>query len=225
MTAPSAKLSITPDKNPVAQRKRAKPWTKAELSHLKELWRTETVTECSRILGRAVSSVYEKAKKEGFERDPEHAEIAKSAYFKRGHIPANSGKIKKDHGVLSRPKRSFKRGIGNSNNAHPLGTEDRSKAGILIRKVRMAGERRERWRPVKDIVYEQHYGAIPAGHIINFADGNNDNHEPENLIPLTRAEMMDRNRIQRYGPEYAGIAIALGRFKSKLTRIDDEKRK
>lgn len=203
---------------------RGSKWSAKEVAHLKELWRSKTVHECSEILGRATSSIYYKVYEQGFKRDPEHKDISERSRFRKGNKPWNDGLKGWDAGGNSHKTR-FKRGHGNSNNAYPVGTEKLDKDGVLRRKVSNIGERREKWRPVKDIIYEQHYGAIPAGHIISFADGNNDNHDPENLIPLTRAEMMDRNRIQRYGPEYAGIAIALGRFKSKLKRIDDEKRK
>lgn len=224
MTARSAKLSITPDKNPGAQRKRAKPWTKAELSQLKELWRSKTVHECSEILGRATSSIYYKVAEQGFKRDPEHEHISARKRFKKGRQPWNAGLKGWDAGGKSHKTR-FKRGHGNSNNAHPVGHEKYDSYGVLMRKVSNTGKRREKWRPVKDIIYEEHHGEIPEGCIINFNDGNKENYEPSNLVALTRAQMLDRNRIQRYGSEIHSIAITLGRFKSKLRKLENEERK
>lgn len=210
---------------------RAKPWTDSELHSLKDLWRSETIKVCSERLGRATSSIYHQVKKHGFERDPEHADIASSTRFKKGE---NGGQFKKGHATWNKGKKGwdsggrshetrFKRGHGNSNNAHPVGTEKLDKDGVLLRKVSNIGERREKWRPVKDIIYEQYHGDIPDSCIVNFNDGNKENYARENLVALTRAEMLDRNRIQRYGSEVHGIAITLGRFKSKLRKIEDEK--
>ncbi|HUH57656.1 MAG TPA: HNH endonuclease signature motif containing protein [Pseudomonadales bacterium] len=200
---------------------RGKKWSAEEVSHLKELWRSKTVYECSEILGRATSSIYYKVSEQGFKRDPEYEHISARSRFKKGQQPWNTGLKGWDAGGNSHKTR-FKRGHGNSNNEHPVGYEKLDKDGVLLRKVSKTGERREKWRPVKDIVYEEHNGQIPEGHIINFNDGNKENYDPSNLIALTRAQMLDRNRIQRYGTEVHGLAITLGRFKSKLRKLENE---
>lgn len=200
---------------------RSRKWSKEETEQLKELWRSKTVHECSEILGRATSSIYFKVTQQGFKRDPEHKKISTGTRFKKGHATWNAGLKGWDSGGNSHKIR-FKRGHGNSNNEHPVGHEKLDKDGVLLRKVSKTGERREKWRPVKDIVYEEYNGQIPDGRIVNFDDGNKENYEPSNLIALTRAQMLDRNRIQRYGTEVHGIAITLGRFKSKLRKLENE---
>ncbi|HUH57695.1 MAG TPA: HNH endonuclease signature motif containing protein [Pseudomonadales bacterium] len=200
---------------------RGKEWSDKEIAHLKELWRSKTVHECSEILGRATSSIYYKVYEQGFKRDPEHESISARSRFKKGHASWNTGLKGWDSGGNSHKTR-FKRGHGNSNNEHPVGYEKLDKDGVLLRKVSKTGARNEKWRPVKDIVYEEHNGQIPEGCIINFNDGNKENYDPSNLIALTRAQMLDRNRIQRYGSEVHGIAITLGRFKSKLRKLENE---
>ena len=200
---------------------RGKKWSAKETAHLKELWRSKTVHECSEILGRATSSIYYKVAEQGFKRDPEHEHISARSRFKKGQQPWNTGLKGWNAGGKSHKTR-FKRGHGNSNNEHPVGYEKLDKDGVLLRKVSKTGARNEKWRPVKDIVYEEHNGQIPDGHIVNFDDGSKENYEPSNLIALTRAQMLDRNRIQRYGSEVHGIAITLGRFKSKLRKLENE---
>lgn len=203
---------------------RGKKWSAKEVAHLKELWRSKTVHECSEILGRATSSIYQKVREQGFKRDPEHEHISTQSRFKKGFQPWNTGLKGWDAGGKSHKTR-FKRGHGNSNNAYPVGHEQYDSYGVLMRKVSNTGERREKWRPVKDITYEEHHGEIPEGCIVTFNDGNKENYDPLNLVALTRAQMLDRNRIQRYGSEVHGLAVTLGRFKAKLRKIEDEKRK
>lgn len=198
-------------------------WSAKEVAQLKELWRSKTVHECSEILGRATSSIYYKVHEQGFKRDPEHENISARTQFKKGNKPWNDGLKGWDSGGNSHKTR-FKRGHGNSNNAYPVGTEKIDKDGTLLRKVSAVGARNEKWRPVKDIIYEQHNGDIPEGCIVNFNDGNKENYDPSNLVALTRAQMLDRNRIQRYGSEVHGLAIMLGRFKNKLRKIENEER-
>ncbi|HUH57068.1 MAG TPA: HNH endonuclease signature motif containing protein, partial [Pseudomonadales bacterium] len=158
---------------------------------------------------------------QGFKRDPEYEHISARSRFKKGQQPWNTGLKGWDAGGKSHKTR-FKRGHGNSNNEHPVGYEKLDKDGVLLRKVSKTGARNEKWRPVKDIIFEQHNGDIPEGCIINFNDSNKENYEPSNLVALTRAQMLDRNRIQRYGSEIHSLAITLGRFKSKLRKIENE---
>lgn len=197
-------------------------WSAKEVANLKELWRSKTVHECSEILGRATSSIYYKVSEQGFKRDPEHENISASSRFRKGDKPWNNG-LKGWVAGGNSHKTRFKRGHGNSNNAYPVGHEKIDHYGVLLRKVSAVGARNEKWRPVKDIVYEQHNGDIPEGCIVNFNDGNKENYDPSNLVALTRVQMLDRNRIQRYGREIHGMAITLGRFKEKLRKIENEK--
>lgn len=210
---------------------KARRFTSEEVARLKVMWRTQSISECAEALGRGTSSIYQKVKAMGFERDPEYADIAKRARykagenggnFKKGQVPWNKGMKGWDSGGRSHTTR-FKRGHGNSNNEHPVGYEKYDKDAMLMRKVSKTGTRIEKWRPVKDIVYELHHGDIPDGTIVNFDDGDKENFAPGNLVALTRAQMLDRNRIQRYGPELTGMMISLGWFKSKLRKLEDEK--
>jgi hypothetical protein len=47
---------------------------------------------------------------------------------------------------------------------------------------------RTRWRPRALVVYELHYGPVPAGCVVHHVDRDSLNDAPENLVALTRAE-------------------------------------
>lgn len=101
----------------------------------------------------------------------------------------------------------------------PVGTERVSSDGTLQRKVSDTGKRSVDWQSVQSIVYREHHGEIPKGHIVIFRDGNNRNFSRDNLEAITRAEWIRRNRIDRYGKEYKSAAITLGLFKKKLEKM------
>lgn len=82
------------------------------------------------------------------------------------------------------------------------------------------GIKRDDWKAVHVLVWEEHNGPLPDGHIVIFRDGSRENFEPDNLLALTRAENMRRNSISRYGEDYRSAAIQLGWFKRKLNQLE-----
>lgn len=200
----------------------ARRWTSDEDMLLTKLWENTPWEECSEQLGRSSSSIYARAHKLGLKRSDKFKRERNAGQFKKGLVPWNKGLKGWQAGGNSK-KTQFKRGHGNSNNALPVGSEKKDKYGILQRKVSMTGERREKWRPVKDLVYEEHYGAIPDGKIVIHGDGNRDNFDISNLIAVTRAELMDRNSfIKNYPEEYRGARIQLGWLNRKIKELENE---
>ncbi|TRO20902.1 HNH endonuclease [Ectopseudomonas mendocina] len=90
---------------------------------------------------------------------------------------------------------------------------------ILQRKIRADGPPHRRWQSVHEIIWEEHNGPRPAGHLVVFKDGNRRNFSPDNLELITRAENCRRNSIHRYPPE---LKQAIRRLK-KLKRTIEEK--
>ncbi|MBK1699778.1 HNH endonuclease signature motif containing protein [Thiococcus pfennigii] len=83
-------------------------------------------------------------------------------------------------------------------NTHPIGAYRLArKDGWLIRVQDSGTPYRARfdWRPVRHLVYEEHYGPVPDGHIVLLLDGDQDNClDPDNLIAVTRAVMARLNQ-------------------------------
>lgn len=200
----------------------AKKWTKAEDAKLAELWPDTHREECSRILGRSSSSLYARAHFLGLKRSKEYTLSHNSGRFKKGDKPHNAGLKGWQPGGKAK-KTQFKRGHGNSNNRHPIGHEKIDAYGTLLRKVSDIGTRRQKWRPVKDLVYEQSHGNIPNGKIVTHDDFDKDNFEPKNLVALTRADIMRRNSfVNNYPPEYRGLKIQLGWLNKKIKDAENE---
>lgn len=89
----------------------------------------------------------------------------------------------------------FKKGC--TNNCHfeyQIG-EERLKDGYIqvkINNICLRGkstrkDKKINWKNKKDIVYEKYNGEIPKGEYVIFLDGNRENHNKENLYPISRA--------------------------------------
>lgn len=103
----------------------------------------------------------------------------------------------------------------------PVGTEVIDGGGYRKRKVADPN----RWQFVHRMVWEQHFGPIPAGHVVAFRDGDKANRAPENLVLLSRAENAVRNRhlIQlAETPEQHRAVIALAKLKTEISRREKE---
>jgi len=80
----------------------------------------------------------------------------------------------------------------------PVGSECVTADGYRWRKISETGKKNTDWRPVHLIVWEQHYGNVPAGLIVAFRDGNKENIAIDNLVLLSRRGNLSRNTIHRY---------------------------
>lgn len=105
--------------------------------------------------------------------------------FKKGIIAWNKG-LKT--GV--KPSNIFKKG-NITWNTKPIGSERiEAKNGYVEIKVAEPNkwERKHRW------IYEQHYGKVPKGYVVIFADRNKYNFEISNLILVSRSELSILNQ-------------------------------
>ena len=129
------------------------------------------------------------------------------ACFKKGSVPHNKGKkwdefMPKESQENSR-KTCFVSGgsINNSNhNVVPVGTEHLSGDGFIYVKVdKPRGNKGHRfWVAKHHLIYEQHYGEIPKGHKVIFADGDRTNFDINNLICVSEEELLLMNTQNLY---------------------------
>lgn len=81
-------------------------------------------------------------------------------------------------------------------NTKPVGTETvmRYKDGRIFVTVKIGMP--NKWEFKHRLVYKEHYGEIPDGYMINFADGNRLNFEPDNLILVSKGENIMLNKYK-----------------------------
>ena len=105
-------------------------------------------------------------------------------------------------------------------NTKPVGIERvmRYKDGRIFVAVKIGMP--NKWEFKHRLVYKEHYGEIPDGYMINFADGNHLNFEPDNLILVSRGEniILNKNKLRfndkgltKTGLTLSKLIIARGR--------------
>ncbi len=182
-------------------------WTSDELRILERDYPHRTAQEIADQLGRSVRSVHKKAARLGLRKSEDfYADPARSgrltgddtrgsaSRFRSGHTPWNKG-ISFDAGGRSAQNR-FKPGElhgAAAKRLQPLGTE-RVHKGIRQRKIRMDGPKRQRWKSVHSILWEEHHGPIPDGHIVTFINGDPTDIRLDNLTLVPRAVLLELNR-------------------------------
>lgn len=105
--------------------------------------------------------------------------------FSKGNIPFNKGK----KGFGGYEPTQFKKG-NVPHNHKPVGTERITRDGYI--QVKIAEPRK--WKAKHIIIYEQHKGTVPKGHAVIFGDGNIHNFDINNLICVSRQQLLMLNK-------------------------------
>lgn len=138
----------------------------------------------------------------------------KGGRFVKGHTPMNKGqKVSADVYEKMAPT-MFKKGDIPLNH-RPVGSERVNVDGYVEIKVAEPNK----WRAKHRVVYEEHYGEkIQKGEVIIFLDGNKLNLEIDNLIKLTRAELVRYNQDHLHcdNKKLSLVAANIARIKAKI---------
>lgn len=181
---------------------------------------TEHVAE---IMGMSLSSINCRATTLNLKKDPKYLQEIKectnrslheygTAYrFPKGNISHNKGK-KMPPELRAKVESTFFKKGQKPHNTKFDGYERINSEGYT--EVRVA----ERvFVPKHRLIWKQHYGRIPDGHIIIFADGNRSNFAIANLVCVSRGDHAILNKHKKYGREIAESALLLSKIKNQLT--------
>ena len=132
-------------------------------------------------------------------------------YFKKGSTPWNKG-LK---GYMGANKTSFKKGTIPPNQV-PIGIESITKGGYIKVKV---GEP-NKWKLKQRYIYEQHYGEIPKDCNVIFADKNIRNFDINNLILVSKAEMLilNKNKLIFEDKELTKVGVNIAKVIDKAKK-------
>lgn len=132
-------------------------------------------------------------------------------YFKKGSTPWNKG-LK---GYMGANKTSFKKGTIPPNQV-PIGTESITKGGYIKVKV---GEP-NKWKLKQRYIYEQHYGEIPKDYNVIFADKNIRNFDINNLVLVSKAEMLilNNNKLIFEDKELTKVGVNIAKVIDKARK-------
>lgn len=107
--------------------------------------------------------------------------------FQKGHIPINKGK--KGMFNVGGNKTSFKPGH-KPQNYRPIGSERIGVQGYAEIKIKDP----KTWKMKHVIIWEEINGAVPSGYVVIFADGNKENLNIDNLLLISRRELLILNQ-------------------------------
>lgn len=133
--------------------------------------------------------------------------------FKAGRVPFNKGQ----KGLGGWEPTQFKKG-NRPHNYKPVGTERVNGEGYVDVKVADPSK----WRSKHIIVWERENGNVPQGHVVIFGDGDRSNIVLENLILISRKQLVVLNKngliqndadITRTGIIVADLHIKIGEAK------------
>ena len=210
-------------------------WAWVDLAKLKRLYPDTPTAKLAALLKRPICSVYGMAfslglkKSDAYRASPAACRLRRgdnvgAAYrFKPGHVPANKG-LRRPGWYAGRMRETqFKKGQ-RGNKWMPLGSLRLSKEGYLCRKIADTGYPPRDWRGVHLLLWEGHYGPVPPGHTICFLDGDRRHVALDNLVPLTRRELMARNTIARFPPELRHAIRLTRKLQRTIKERTSEKR-
>ena len=116
-------------------------------------------------------------------------------HWQKGNEPWNKGM--KGWWAPGCEHTQFKKG-NRTYNWVPVGSERIAKNDYIQVKVRdLYKNSKQNWKGKHIIIWEKHHGRpVPPGHVVIFGDGNKRNFDPDNLILVSRAQLV---RMNQYG--------------------------
>lgn len=154
--------------------------------------------------------------------------------FKKGNIPFNKGK-KMPQEVYEKCKATMfsKEDPSINNRTHkylPVGTEKTDKNGyvqVRVSEPKSGWVGARFWRYKHHLIYEEHYGKIPKGHKVIFADGNNRNFDVNNLVLVSCSELAKMNKEKLYykgNAEATKVGVLIAKIELKAKERENAKK-
>lgn len=210
-------------------------YTPEIIDDLKKRYPHESAKQLAIKYGFSYSSVLNMAFKLGLKKDPyfivEHNRKqmlnpnhpARKYCIKKGNIPSNKGKKQSEYMTPEQIKKTvntqFKKG-NRPANYRPIGSERTDKEGYVLIKSRNG---LKGWDLKHRVIWEKHYGEIPAGANIQFKDGNKLNCEDiNNLYMITKSDQLkyENSLHVRYPEEIKKIIQLKGALRRQINKIE-----
>ena len=135
----------------------------------------------------------------------------RDVHFKKGSIPWNKGLSYMPNNKETRFQK------GNIPHGHrEVGSERIIRDGYIEIKVAEPNV----WDLKHRVIYREHYGEIPSGHNIIFADGNKMNFDIDNLIAVSKSEMLilNNNNLRFEDKELTKVGVNIAKVIDKAKK-------
>lgn len=154
--------------------------------------------------------------------------VGMATRFRKGHVPVNKGLRRPGWGPGRMKETQFKPGARQgaaARNWRPVGTILIDPDGYLRIKVREArrgepygfGNSRV-WPQLHRQVWERAHGPVPPGHAVAFKNGDRTDVCLDNLLLVSRRELMARNTIHKLPKTLASTLQLLGALERQIRR-------
>ena len=192
-------------------------WTEEEKEYLKEIVKGHTYNELKELMSKKFKFDYTINQIKGA-LNRYSLNTGLTGRFPKGHIPANKGK----KGLTGANKGSFYKGQP-SINLRPVGSERVTRDGYVEVKVKDP----DVWRLKHSVIWEKENGPVPKGHAIMFADGNKQNFDINNLLLVSRAQLlfMVTKKLRKNDIELTKAGLNVAKIYEKLSEIKKEEKK
>ena len=168
----------------VKNKKPQHKWSQEEKQYLASVVKGKTYKELVTLMNEKFDYEFSSQQIEGALRRY-NLKTGNTGQFKKYKEPWNKG-LK---GYIGANKTSFKKG-NIPPNYKPVGSERVTRDGYTEVKIKDPNK----WELKHRHIYKKHYGEIPSGYNVIFADKNISNFDIDNLILVSKAEMLMLNR-------------------------------
>ena len=191
-------------------------WTKELKDYLREINYGRSAQEVADLLNARFNTTFNREQVKGI-RARLKLKSGLTGRFEKGHPSQNKGK--KGLHIPGSEKGWFKKDHTPWNHAN-VGDEAWTTDGYL--KVKIAEP--NKWKQKHILVWEEHNGKVPKGHVVSFKDGNHANCTIENLVLLTLAEnaVLNHLKLRSSDPQLTDAGITLARLTSKVHKMKKE---
>ena len=147
--------------------------------------------------------------------------------FEKGHVTHNKGKKQTEYmskEAIEKTKATrFKKG-NIPQNRREIWEERISKDGYIYIKVR-DGCLNDNWELKHRYIYKQHYGDIPNGYNVMFADKNKRNFDIDNLILVSKSEdlIINNNKLLFSNKELTKTGHLIAKVIDKTNKVKNER--
>ena len=186
-------------------------WTDEEKEYLKSIVKNNSYKEIAKKMNDRFNCDFSEEQIKGFMARNKLV-TGRGGHFKKGSIPWNKG----TKGLTKANKTSFKKGIIHFNYKQ-VGEERIDKYGYVQIKVAEPNV----WDLKHRAIYREHYGEIPDGHNIIFADGNKMNFDIDNLIAVSKSEMLilNNNNLRFEDKELTKVGVNIAKVIDKAKKV------
>ena len=182
-------------------------WTDEEKEYLASIVKGKTYKELLALMNEKFDYEFSSQQIESALRRY-NLKTGNTGQFKKYQEPWNKG-LK---GYMGANKTSFKKGTIPPN-YKPVGTERFAKDGYIEVKVKDPNV----WELKHRYIYEKYHGKIPNGYNVIFADKNISNFDIDNLILVSKAEMLilNKNKLIFEDKDFTKVGVNIAKLINK----------